>query len=417
MEGLRGVIWLVNFNAMPPDLESRLRTIKFAQYLSEYGYEVIIFGSSIMHNMNIDLITDDSPYIQRNYKGLNFIHIKTKKYQNNGFSRIYSLIEFHLKLCYLKNRFKKPDIIITGSSNPFGNFFYYCAKKLKAKFIIEVLDLWPESFVSFGLIGRNNPLLKIAYRTERWLYAKADKLVFSMEGGRDYIINKKWDTGQRGPIDLKKVFHINNGVDLQDFYANRELYKLNDSDLEDESIFRVTYIGSVRLVNNIKRLIDAAALLKENAKIRFLIYGDGAERNYLESYCKKLGLQNVVFKEKWIDPKYVPYVLSKSSLNILNYMQNDIWKYGGSQSKLFQYLASGKPICSNLKMGYCLITKYNLGLAKEFSSDQEYAEAILSFANLDIDAYNQICCRVTEVAKEYDYKLLTKKLIDIFYQY
>ena len=37
-------IWLVNQYAMPPRLESRLRTIKFAHYLQKAGYEVTIFA-------------------------------------------------------------------------------------------------------------------------------------------------------------------------------------------------------------------------------------------------------------------------------------------------------------------------------------------------------------------------------------
>jgi glycosyltransferase involved in cell wall biosynthesis len=406
-------IWLVNFNAMPPQLESRLRTIKFAQYLTEFGYDVTIFSSSIMHNMDIDLITDGNPFIQRNYDGLKFVHIKTKKYKTNGFLRIYSLIEFHIKLCRLKNRFLKPDFIIHGSSNPFGNFFYYCAKKLKAKYIVEVQDLWPESFVSYGLISKRNPLLKIAYLTEKWLYKKADKLVFSMEGGKDYIINKKWDSKNNGPVDLSKVYYVSNGVDMVDFDNNLNNYRIADNDLEDNSFFRVTYIGSIRHVNNIKELIDAAALLLDEKNLKFLIYGDGGERLFLEEYCRDNGITNVVFKQKWVDPKYVPYILSKSSLNILNYMQNDIWKYGGSQSKLFQYLASGKPICSNLHMGYCLINKYNLGIAKPFISAHDYSSAIMSLVNLNNIEYDQMCERVREVAKRFDYELLVKEFSKI----
>ena len=40
-------------------------------------------------------------------------------------------------------------------------------------------------------------------------------------------------------------------------------------------------------------------------------------------------------------------------------------------------MASGKPICSNIKMGYCPITKYNLGIAKDFKSVNEYDQTIV----------------------------------------
>jgi len=406
-------IWLLNFNAMPPELESRLRTIKFAKYLMEFGYDVTIFSSSIMHNMEIDLISTRDSYIEKKYENLKFVHIKTRKYSKNGLSRMFSLFEFHLKLCFLKKRFKKPDIIISGAAVPFGNIFYFCAKKLKAQYIVEVLDLWPEAFVSFGLIKKNNPLLKIAYSSEKWLYKKADKVVFSMEGGKDYIINKGWSIEQGGPIDLNKVFYINNGVDLADFKKNKVEFIINDADLESTN-FKVIYLGSIRLANNLKQLIDAAFLLLKYSDIKFLIYGDGDERELLEKYCYEKKISNVIFKQKWVDPKFVPYILSKSSLNILNYMANDIWKYGGSQSKLFQYLASGKPICSNLEMGYCPINRYQLGIAKKFTSSKEYAESILSIYNLDKNEYMLMCNRAKELSKQFDYKLLTNKLINIF---
>ena len=124
-------------------------------------------------------------------------------------------------------------------------------------------------------------------------------------------------------------------------------------------------------------------------------------------------MDNVIFKQKWIDPQYVPYVLSKSSVNILNYKSGDFGKYGGSQSKMFQYLASGKPICSNLKMMYCLINKYNLGIAREFNSSEEYADAILSLATMDTQSNAEMGKRAEDVARQFDYKYLTNKMIEL----
>ena len=165
-------------------------------------------------------------------------------------------------------------------------------------------------------------------------------------------------------------------------------------------------------VNNIKKLIDAAKILKTNINIKFLVYGDGGDREYLEQYCEENKIQNVIFKEKWIPLNNVPYVLSKSSLNIMNY-QKDFGKYGVSSGKLFQYLASGKPICSNIRMNYCLIEGNHLGIAKNLETPQEYADAISSIASLDDESYKDICDRVKEIAKEFDFNLLSKKLIRI----
>jgi hypothetical protein len=400
-------IWLINQYAMPPQYESRIQTLKRAQYLKEFGYDVTIISGSYLHNTDINLINDNRNYTNVDYDGIKFIHIKTCNYRGNGLKRIFNNLEFPIRLFHTAKYFDKPDIIVHTATVPFGNLLYYLAKKIRAKYVVEVLDLWPESFVAFGVISKNNPALIFAYWAERWLYKKADSLVFSVEGGKEYIRDKKWDTDSGGVVELNKVHYINNGVDLYDFEKNKYLYKINDIDLENENIFKVTYLGSIRLANDLKQLIDAAELLVNYKNIQFLIYGDGDDRSFLEDYCKSNNIVNVKFKQKWIDPKYVPYVLSKSSLNILNYKKNTLTKYGGSQSKSFQYMASGKPICANIKRNYCPITKYNIGIAKDYENADEYANAILLFACLPLGEYAELCKNARNAAEEYDYKKLT----------
>lgn len=400
-------IWLINQYASPPKYETRIQTLKRAQYLVEFGYDVTIIAGSYIHNTEINLIQGKCKYIEAKYDGIKFIHIRTSNYKTNGIKRIYNLLEFPIRLLLIAKKFEKPDVISQIATVPFGNILYFLAKKYKAKYIVDVVDLWPETFVGVGLISKNNPILKFAYLAEKWLYGKAHLLVFSMEGGKDYIIEKGWDIKSGGSIDLKKVHYINNGVDLADFDRNKAIFRINDSDLTNDALFTVIYVGSIRLANNLQQLILAAEVLKDKENIQFLIYGDGEDRTNLENYCKNKKLHNVKFKQKWIELKYIPFVLSRSSLNILNYLNSPISRFGSSQSKLFQYMASGKPICANLKMGYCPITRYNLGIAKEFASPKEYAITILSFAEMDHSEYDQLSQNARMAAECYDYKKLT----------
>ncbi len=394
---------------MPPKYEPRIQTLKKAQYLREFGHDVTIIAGSYLHNTDINLINDNRKYIETTYDELKYIFIKTSNYKGNGLKRIYNLIEFPIKFLMYYRKFNKPDVIAHLATVPFGNIIYFSAKKLKAKFIVDIVDLWPETFVALGLVSKKNPLVKLAYWAEKWLYKKADEIVFSMEGGKDYIIEKGWNKEAGGPVDLNKVNYINNGVDLTDFEINKQKYQINDADLNNDSLFKIIYLGSIRLNNNIKLLVDAAALLIDKPKIKFLIYGDGDDRIFLEKYCEDNKISNVIFKQKWVEPKYVPYILSKSFLNILNYLPSSITRFGGSQSKSFQYMASGKPICCNIQMAYCPITKYKLGIAKKFETSEEYAEAILSFVNMKTDEYNQICKNAKNAAGKYDYSKLTAK--------
>lgn len=64
-------------------------------------------------------------------------------------------------------------------------------------------------------------------------------------------------------------------------------------------------------------------------------------------------------------------------------------------------------------MAYCPITKFNIGVANEFQSPEEYAKAILSLVDMPKAEYDAMCIRSKEAAKLYDYEYLTSKMIEI----
>ena len=397
---------------MPPHKEQRIQTLKRAEYLQKKGYNVYIICGSYFHNTDINLIIDKTLFIEKEYDGIKFIHVRNKTYHNNTFLRIYSLLEFHLRLFKVAKFLSKPDVISLYTAIPFSNVVYYLAKKLKAKLVLDVVDLWPESFVALGLVSKYNPILWFMYRAEKWIYMKADKIIFSMEGGADYIKEKKWDTESSGSINLNKVKYINNGVDLNDFNNNKNNYNIDDADLNNESLFKVIYLGSIRFANGVDLILDAAKFIEYLPNIKFLIYGNGPERENLKKRIESENIKNVILKQEWVELKYVPYILTKSSLNLLNYTKNPIFKFGGSQSKSFQYMASGKPICSNIKMAYCPVNKFNLGVAREFINAREYSDAILSIYNLSECNYQELCNNASLASKIYDYEYLTNKYIE-----
>ena len=405
-------IWIVNYFTPPPQYVTQERHHKFYHYLKEKGYNVTIIASSYLVRNEINLINGANKYEFVKYDEYDFILIKSKSYTGNGISRMFSNFQFAYRLLKNRKKFPKPDLILHNLHVPFDCLVYNCAKKLKAKYIAEAWDLWPDSFVRFGLISEKNPIISFLYQLEKNIYKKADAVIFSMEGGLDYLKGRKWTKELGGPIDENKVHYINNGVDIADFNNHKKVYSLNDKDVENNSMFNVVYLGSIRLVNDVKQLIDAAQLLLEYKDIRFIIYGDGYERDFLIEYCNKNKIDNVIFKDKFIPLTHVPYVMSRASVNILNY-KKDFGLYGISSGKLFQSLASGKPLICNIELNYDLITKYNLGIAEELDTPKKYADAVLKIYNMDIKEYNEMCERVLNQSYQFDYKFLSDKLIDI----
>lgn len=405
-------IWLVNKYAMPPQYESRLRTNKFAQYLQQMGYEVTIFGSSFMHNMDFDLIKGKSMYMERDYDDLHFVHIKSCKYRKTaGAGRIWSEIQFHYRLVRICKKFKKPDLVVATTFPLFSNpLLDYCGRN-EIKYITETLDWWPDDFVDFGLVGAKNPVVKFLFWRAKRNYEKSDAIVISCKGCHQYFKDKKWDTDQGGLVDLTRVHYINNGVDLSDFECWKNQYVLDDEDLKSAKK-RIVYLGSIRFANNIIQLIKAAECLQDYEDVLFLIYGDGNDREPLIEYCEKHQLRNVRFKDKWIDPKYVPFILSQSYLNILNYTAH-FGKYGVSSSKMFQYMAAGKPIVCNVDIMYSDIVANKIGICREMKDEHDYADSIRIILDLPEREYSLMCERAKKVANEYDYPYLAKQMADV----
>jgi hypothetical protein len=401
-------IWFISKDVAPIEYYyAHIRTIKQAQYFQKKGYNVKIFCSNHPHNTKNNLIGNNILYKEDIYDNIPFVFIRSLSYKKNGIKRLLSYLIFSLVLLLVKSRFSKPAVIVHNPKIPFDCLIYKIATIYKTQYIVDVTDLYPYTIEEYGNYKSDNILLKISYKIEHFIYSKADQVIFSMEGGRDYIIEKKWDLNNGGRINLNKVFYVNNGIDLKSFYENINKYSIEDDDLNNNNLLKIIYLGTIRSVNNLSLLIETAKLCKDN-RIVFLIYGDGPERDILLNFCNKNNVSNVIFKNKWIEPQYVPYVLNKAAVNVLNYSKG--WgKYGGSMNKMFMAMASGKPICCNAGMAYSTINKFNLGIDKTFESPKEYLDAILSLLPENNSKYTEICQRSQDVAKMFDFEVLNEK--------
>ena len=165
--------------------------------------------------------------------------------------------------------------------------------------------------------------------------------------------------------------------------------------------------------NGLELLVDCAERLKDQPNIRFLVYGAGDDVERLRAACRERNIDNLVFKGP-VDKAYIPYILSKSDLNVLNYNPDStvIYRFGSSQNKLFEYLASGKPILSTVKIAYSILEKYNCGIEAEEPTADGVARGILKLYRMTPQQRMQIQenCRA---AAEYDFKRLTQKLMDV----
>lgn len=397
-------IWFVSHYSMPPEYEMRIKTQMFAHYLGELGVECTIFSASTIHNTNINLITGTEEYIEREYNDLRFVHIKCSNYCKTDLRRIVNMEQFSFRFKKIAKNFEPPDVIVADTyCISYRPIYEYC-KAHSIPFVVDVRDLWPQSIVEYLGFSEKNPIILAMYKMEKNMYINADRIIFSFDGGYDYIQDRNLNV----VVPKNKVFFINNGVDLDEFKLNSVKYKITDSDLDNSTLFKVVYVGSIRKVNNLGLLLDAAKKVK-NKNVRFLIWGSGDELEPLKKRISVEKIMNVVFKG-FIEKKYVPYITQMADLNLIHNNPSKLFKYGISFNKLFDYLASEKPILTTFPCKYNPVVYEGAGVEISSPTPDIIAETIDRLSGEDLSKY-QLNAHLA--SKKYDYKELSIRLLRI----
>lgn len=413
-------IWLMNHYASHMLFDRGGRHYNFAKYLDRIGYKPVVFCANIINNRTEERCIDtEDLWSEKVAEEIHtpFVYVRARKYKGNGKQRVLNMIDFYFNVKKTAKEYAvnngKPDIILASSVHPLTMIAgIQLAKKYGVKCICEVRDLWPEAIVAYSKrITKNSLPAKIMYAGEKWIYKKADAVIFTQEGGPDYVCEHGWDKEHGGPIDRKNLFHINNGVDLEAFDANLINFPYADEDLDNPNLFKIVYAGAIRRINNLGLILDAAKLVTD-PKIKFLIFGEGDELEPLRERIKAENITNVVFKGR-VNKQYIPSIDSKADLNIVHWEMNPLVRVGESYNKSFEYFAAGKPVFYTVRPGYSIVEKYHCGRLTEGFEPKDIAAGIQAMAQMSDNEKAEMAVNARKTAEVYDFKNLTKKLIKI----
>jgi len=398
-------IWILNHYAITPDLPGGTRHFDFGRELVKRGYRVTIFSSSFHHSLHKE--TKDykkDSFIIEDYEGVKFVWVKTFPYFVNNWRRVVNMLSYSIRVYRIGKTIDvgKPDIIIGSSVHLFSVYIaYLLAKRFKTPFIMEVRDLWPQTLIDMG-VPKWNPFVIILSILERFLYKKANKIITLPPRANEYI--------ERFNIPKNRIVWISNGVDLTRFNVSSEEL------IEDKgnNKFVVGYVGSIGLANNIDVAVRAAEILFHNyPEIKFVFIGDGPEKSKLLKIIKGKNLNNIEFKEP-ISKKMVPRALSKMDILFDCAKDLELSKYGLSDNKLFDYLASGKPIIFSANSINDPVKEAKAGITIPPDDPQELADAIIKLYRLYPKERNEIGINGRRyVEKYYSIPILIDKLEEI----
>jgi hypothetical protein len=156
------------------------------------------------------------------------------------------------------------------------------AKRLGAKLVMNVSDLWPQAAVDLGVI-RPGRMLRAFERLEGWAYERAALVTCQTDGIAAGVVH-------RAPSASTYVFP--NGVDVARYdRATVTPAERSSLGLRDDA-FVVGYAGNFGRFQALHQVVDAAAAVRGRANVQVLLMGDGPCRDEIVSRAR--GLANVV---------------------------------------------------------------------------------------------------------------------------
>ncbi len=239
------------------------------------------------------------------------------------------------------------DLVVVSSPTFFSILSGWLLARLKrARLVVDIRDLWPAIFVELGVLT-NRRVIWLLERLELAAYAAADQVVVVSEGFRADLI-------RRG-VPAAKVHTIRNGVDPGRFASAAPSPALRASLGAGPDDCLVLYAGTHGISQALPAIAEAAALIEAavpdgpaipGGAARFAFVGDGADKQRLERRVAELGLRNVVLLPG-VPSAEMPELLAAADICLVPLRQVPLFATF-IPSKVFEYLAAGKPVIGSV---------------------------------------------------------------------
>lgn len=224
--------------------------------------------------------------------------------------------------------------LVFASSPPLtvGLPAYVYSRLRRAPLVLDIRDLWPVLAVELGEM-RSRRVLALARRLEILLYRHARAITVVTKGFARYVV------GQGVPAD--RVHLLPNGTDARLFRpAAPDEGLLRSLGLDGK--FVVGFFGNHGIAQDLEGVVEAARLLANDDRIRWLFVGEGPAKAGLLELKDRYRLANVVFCPQVPARDVVKYINSTDAV-VVPLRKLDLFKTF-VPSKLFDFMACARPV-------------------------------------------------------------------------
>ncbi len=305
---------------------------ELARHLAGRGHRVTIISSPVSYLTGVARSRPAWVERQEDLPGITILRTYTySALHRSFFHRVLSFLSFMLSSFLAGLRVRQVDLVWGTSPPIFQAVTAWLLARLKGvPFLLEVRDLWPAFAVAVGVL-RNPVLVRASLWLERFLYRHADRVMVNSPGFIEHV-------SRRG---ARWVELVPNGADPAMFDPAGDAGEFRRRHQLDGQ-FVVLYAGAHGLSNDLGVVLEAAALLRGERGVHFLLVGDGKEKPNLQAQAARMGLDNLTFLPP-VAKNGMREVMAAADACVAILKPLELYKTT-YPNKVFDYMAAGRPV-------------------------------------------------------------------------
>lgn len=310
-------------------------------------------------------------YRTSNYNGAIVFHIDVATAKGGTKQRLNTFYRFHH---YAKRLLKEEHIeadLVIAQTPPMTIGFdtITLAKKLGAKSVLVLQDLWLDAMVDSGRIkGIMKYILK---NVEKYEYKKVD-IITTIDNAMAKRVKE---------ISGVEPYVIPNFVDTELFYPKKpcpSTYKKYGVNQDD---FIISYVGNIGEAQDLEPLLQYA---RHNDKSKILIAGNGTREKYYKSKVSEEGIENITFLG-YVSREEASEINAISSICTVMLAKHVLAT--SFPSKMYSIMSMAKPVficCMNDNSAGIFVSENKIGW-HSVTTEYEDINKILDYISMNMD--------------------------------
>ena len=308
------------------------RHIELGRELARRGWRVTIAATDF-HVLERTYARREGPTdrraIDEMVDGVRMRWLWSSPYDRNDAKRIANWLSFARSVVRTRWADDAPDVVLGSSPQLFAAVgAWRVSRSLGVPFVLEIRDLWPESL---GVAGRRRgPGYWGLWVLARFLYRAASRIIVLARGVQRYL--------EELGVPPRRIVYVPNGADLGAF---------SERAVPRGDALKIIYAGAHGPANGLDVVLRAAALVRDDARVRFLFVGDGPAKGALIQQAQADHLWNVEFLDP-VPKARIPQLLASCDAGLMVLKDVPLFAFGVSPNKLFDYWGAGLPVVCNV---------------------------------------------------------------------